>query len=266
MDETTRARTASWIARHRLAGRALPHWPVAEQPADEDEAYAIQDAVRPILVEAGQGDLVGYKVGATTAPMQKALGLSGPAAGGILANRLHASGVALARNAFHDPGVECEIAVTLGRDLSAVGSAPGFDAVAAAVLTCHAAIELVDRRYGDFAQMRGPGLIADDLLQAGAVLGPPVAAGLDLAACEGELRVNGTRIGGGRGADLLGHPYHVVAWLALRLARSGQGLKAGQVILGGSVVPPVWLSAHGDGALAVEVTFDGLGTARVRFV
>ncbi len=43
-------------------------------------------------------------------------------------------------------------------------------------------------------------------------------------------------IGEGHGRDILGHPFHSVAWLATQLASKGVGLKAGQVVMTGSVM------------------------------
>ena len=61
---------------------------------------------------------------------------------------------------------------------------------------------------------------------------------------------------------MLGHPLNAVAWLANTMARHGNGLKAGQIVLTGSVVETSW-PEPGDTVLAA---LDGLGEACVRFV
>jgi 2-keto-4-pentenoate hydratase len=53
-----------------------------------------------------------------------------------------------------------------------------------------------------------------------------------------------------------------MAWLANQLARSGLGLKAGQIILAGSLTLPVPVRG-GDAVLA---RFDKLGNVEVRFI
>ena len=51
----------------------------------------------------------------------------------------------------------------------------------------------------------------------------------------GEIRsgVCGQR---GSGGDVLGHPFHPVAWLASHLAAQGSGLRAGDIVMTGSIV------------------------------
>jgi 2-keto-4-pentenoate hydratase len=52
--------------------------------------------------------------------------------------------------------------------------------------------------------------------------------------------VAGVAIGEGSGRDILGHPFNSVAWLATQLASRGVGLKAGQVVMTGSVMKTVF--------------------------
>jgi 2-oxo-3-hexenedioate decarboxylase/2-keto-4-pentenoate hydratase len=59
----------------------------------------------------------------------------------------------------------------------------------------------------------------------------------------------------------MGHPLAALAWLADSLAARNLGLRAGDVVLTGSVVETRWV-ARGD---AVEVSLSGLGEAGVRF-
>ena len=68
-------------------------------------------------------------------------------------------------------------------------------------------------------------------------------------------------IGRGTGADVLGHPHHALAWLANHLAVGGTGLRAGQIVLTGSLVKTVWLNAGDE----VVMDLSGLGTVTVDF-
>jgi 2-keto-4-pentenoate hydratase len=47
-------------------------------------------------------------------------------------------------------------------------------------------------------------------------------------------------IGEGHGRDILGHPFNSVAWLATQLNSRGETLKAGQVVMTGSVMKTVF--------------------------
>lgn len=232
----------------------------ADAPADPAAGYAVQRAVAAAL---GAVPPAGFKIGATTQQMQAYLGLSGPAAGFVPAASLQADGAEFRFADFLNPGVECEIGVRLGRDLP-----PGpttREQAAAAVAEVFPAIEIVERRYGDLAELGTPTLIADQVFHGAGVLGAPVAGwrDLDLGAVRGTFHVGGKVAGTGHGRDLLGHPLEALAWLAASgAAQVFGGLKAGQVVWLGSVTPPIWL----DGPCAVVADFDRLGQARLRFV
>lgn len=229
-------------------------------PADPAAGYAVQVALARLT-----GDLppAGFKIGATTAQMQAYLGLAGPAAGFVPAVGLHATGARLLFADFVNPGVECEIALRLGRDL-----APGpctIDQAAAAIAEVFAGIEIVERRYDDFVSLGAPTLIADQVFHAGGVMGDPAPGwpGLALKAARGRILVDGEERAAGIGADLLGDPLAALAWLADSGAAHGfGGLLRGQVVFLGSVTPPIWL----DSPCSVEVDFDLLGRVRLAFI
>jgi 2-keto-4-pentenoate hydratase len=111
--------------------------------------------------------------------------------------------------------------------------------------------------------MGAPTLVADDFFAAGCVLGKPVArsAAPDLLEVAGRALINGVEVGKGTGADVLGHPHHALAWLANHLAADGKSLRAGQIVLTGSLVKTVWLDA-GD---KVVMELAGLGRVEVAF-
>jgi 2-keto-4-pentenoate hydratase len=176
---------------------------------------------------------------------------------------VHASPASLRHGDFVRPGVECELAVRLAKPLAARPAPYGADEVADAVGACMPAIELVDDRYLDWRTTGTPTLIADDFFQAGIVLGRPAEdwRRLDLAALRGAMRINGEAVGEGSGADVMGHPFAALAWLANRLAAAGRPLAAGMVVMTGSIVETRWVG-RGD---AVEVDLGPLGTASARF-
>src|SRR6202789_3125585 len=95
-----------------------PLQPLAPDVAPQDEAggYRIQDALHELLA-ADFGALVGYKIGCTSAVMQRYLGIPHPCGGGVFAKGVHANGVSLPAKDFVRVGVECEIAVRLAHDL-----------------------------------------------------------------------------------------------------------------------------------------------------
>jgi 2-keto-4-pentenoate hydratase len=231
-------------------------------PRDEAEGYRIQDELH-FLLAADFGDMVGYKIGCTSAVMQQYLNIPHPCSGGVFANGVHQSGASLRAKDFVRVGVECEIAVRLARDLQPSDAPFTADAVAQAIEAYLPAIEIVDDRYSDWQTIGAPTLVADDFFAAGCVLGKPVArsAAPDLLTVVGRALINGNEVGQGSGADVLGHPHRALAWLANHLAAQAKGLRAGEIVLTGSLVKTVWLDA-GD---SVVMELSGLGTVSATF-
>jgi 2-keto-4-pentenoate hydratase len=231
-------------------------------PQTEADGYRIQDALHDLLA-ADFGAVVGYKIGCTSPVMQQYLDIPHPCGGGVYAKGVHESGASLSTKDFVRVGVECEIAVRLARDLPATEAPFTAEWVAEAIEAYLPAIEIVDDRYADWQTLGAPTLVADDFFAAGCVLGKPVArtAAPDLLRVIGRALVNGNEVGQGTGADVLGHPYNALAWLANHLAADGKGLHAGAIVLTGSLVKTVWLKA-GD---SVVMELAGLGSVEVTF-
>jgi 2-keto-4-pentenoate hydratase len=224
-------------------------------PRTVEAGYAVQ---KEVALRFGGLPPAGFKIGATTKQMQAILGLAGPAGGFVPKAGLRMSPATVRFADFLNPGLECEVGLRLARDLPAGPCTR--DEAGDAVGEVFAAMEIVEKRYDDLGKLTTPTLIADQVFHAGGVLGPPVAGwralGLDLAATRGRLTVDGQVRGEGVGADLLGHPFEALAWLAASpCAAEFGGLRAGQVVFLGSVTPPIWL----DGPCTAVVEFDTLG-------
>lgn len=237
-----------------------PRTPLAVPPPTLADGIAAQVARARSL---GAAPPAGFKIGATTQAMQAYLGLAGPVAAFMVLADLHGSGSTLAYRDFLHPGVECEVAVHLGADLPPGPCTP--EQAAAAVDGVMAGIELVENRYPDLPAFGTPAMIADGAYHAAAVLGTPTAdwRGLDLQALPGTILVNGRVRGAGTGAALLGHPMRALAWLAASMeAAAHGGLRAGQVVMLGSVTLPIWL----DGPAVVEVRLPPLAPVTLTLV
>jgi 2-oxo-3-hexenedioate decarboxylase/2-keto-4-pentenoate hydratase len=247
---------AELLSDNRLSLERFDRLPPDLVPQDEADAYAIQQAINDRL-EAAFGRRAGWKIGCTTATMQRYLGIPQPCAGEMFERFLLGSERELPRDCLVRPGVECEIAVELS-------GLPDPQDPGAAVAAVMASIEIVDDRYRDYRSLDVHTLIADDFFNAGCVLGEPVRNwhNLDLAALDGGMWVNGSKMGAGSGADILGHPLNALAWLARRLRQLGRDIEPGTVVTLGSLVQTVWVD-RGD---RIEIEIDGLGTAAVRLV
>ncbi len=246
--------TAIAIRHARAAREKLA--PLASPPATEALGYAAQLALATSL---GAVPPPGFKIGATAAGMQTYLGVSGPMAGFM--PKISPAGSSFAFKDFIAPGVECEVALRLARDI-APGKITRAEA-AAAVAETFPAIEIVDNRYTDFKVVGANTLIADQVFHAEAVIGTPSTVAPEaLDTLHGRITHNGQELGNGPATALLGHPLEVLVWLAdSGAAHAFGGLKAGQVILCGSVTPPFWLTAPG----TVTVDFGPLGAVSTSF-
>jgi 2-keto-4-pentenoate hydratase len=253
---------AKAIAAARRKRTPLPPLAGEAAPRTEAEGYLIQDALHDRLA-ADFGARVGYKIGCTSPVMQQYLDIPHPCGGGVFANGVHQSGASLSVKDFVRVGVECEIAVRLARDLLPTEAPFTAEWVAESIEAYLPAIEIVDDRYVEWETIGAPMLVADDFFAAGCVLGEAVArtAAPDLLHVVGRVLINGVEAGQGTGADVLGHPHNALAWLANHLAADGKTLRAGEIVLTGSLVKTVWLNA-GD---KVVMELSGLGKVEAAF-
>ncbi|MGH6782564.1 MAG: 2-keto-4-pentenoate hydratase [Sphingomonadaceae bacterium] len=203
--------------------------------ASLDDAYRVQDRYVSLL-QTRFGTGVGYKIGLTSQRMQTMCGIDQPIAGVVLADRLHRSGSRVAISGYGRIGLEFEIAVRMASDLPVGGPAFTPETIAAHVADVCAAIEIVDDRAADYAELDVLSLIADNSWNGGIVLSDFRSAWPALDAVTGVVRRNGVEIDRGHGRDVLGHPFSPLAWLANALAAKGRTLRAGDVIMTGSLV------------------------------
>nr|WP_294507474.1 hypothetical protein [uncultured Rhodopila sp.] len=236
------APAAAALLRARLDRVLVFPLPAGIAPATEHEGAAVQFALAQ-LVSAGCPS--GFKIGATGRRMQAYLGVDTPIGGFMRDADVYRGHAELPFTGFVRPGVECEVAVRLAADLP-----PGpcsFGQALAAVAEFVAGIEIVENRYGDVTALGTPMLVADQMYHAAAVVGDQGGVDwrtLDIGALRGRISLDNGFSDEGVTSDLLGHPLNGLALLAASpVAAAFGGLKAGQVVMLGSVTPPVWLSS-----------------------
>jgi 2-keto-4-pentenoate hydratase len=259
MDDIAARRAADkLLADHKANAKFKPLDP-PDKPATISDAYDIQDRYVALLRSA-HGEPAGYKVGLTSATMQAFCGIDHPIAGVVLASRVHETGATVRRADFGRLGLEFEIAVRIKSDVpvtagpcTAAMIAPHIDGVCAA-------IEIVDDRSADYTNLDVLSLVADNSWNAGIVLSEFSTKWPDLEAALGRATKDGVAIGEGFGRDILGHPFNSAAWLATQLNSRGVGLKAGQVVMTGSVMKTVFPEA--DASYRFEL--GGIGVVEVR--
>jgi 2-keto-4-pentenoate hydratase len=212
------------------------------------------------LLQRDAGAVVGYKIGLTSLRMQAMCGINEPICGSVLSKRVHASDATLRRGAYGRLGLEFEIAVRLGADVQAADQTA--QTVRRHVDAVCAGIEVVDDRNADYTQLDVRGLVADNAWNAGMVLSRWLSPWPELPAVEGVVSVDDKIFDRGFGRDVLGDPLVVVAWLANHLAARGERLKAGQVVMTGSLIPTQFPSA--DATYRFDLA--GIGSVGVRVI
>lgn len=223
-------------------------------------AYDIQDRF-VALMAPGSGPARGYKIGLTSATMQEMCGIDQPIAGAVLESRIRPSGAEVPLSSHARAGIECEIAVRLGRDLGGPGTKVTLEDVAASVDGVCAAFEIIDDRCADYTDLDVNSLVADNSWNAGVVLGSFTDVPDDLADAEGTVLVNGETVDSGYGRAALGHTFEPVRWLADHLGRRGRSLGRGEFVMTGSLVktrfpqPGERYRFEVSGIGAVEATF-----------
>jgi len=222
-----------------------------------EDAYHIS---RRILSrrEADGESLVGKKIGVTSPAVQNMLGVHQPDFGYLTDAMIFEREMPVSELLIQ-PRAEGEIAFTLATDLVGPGVTP--EDVLAATETVHACFEVVDSRIRDW-KIGIIDTISDNASSGLFILGPGVSpVGVDFEGCQMVVHKNGSFLSEGQGSAALGSPLKAVAWLANTLGGFGVSLKAGEIILSGSLVPlePVIAGDH------MRVSITGIGETEVFF-
>ncbi len=229
----------------------------------KEEAYAIQSVYVKALTEKQGYHISGKKVGLTSKAMQKLSNISEPDYGYMFHELGFFNGSSIPADKFIEPRVECEIAFKLCKDLNK--GKVSVEEVLDATEYVIAAMEICDfRMFREKTQRTVMDSIADNAAFGGYVLGdvPVDPHKLDLAMIPFIFEFNNRQAEVSCGAAVYDHPAKSVAWLAETFYRVGDPLRAGELILSGSAVASLPVSA-GD---SLRCRMGQLGEVSCRFV
>ncbi len=257
-------RSAHEAAAERLidaARRKQPCAPVRELlPAGGlDDGYEVQRIVHA-RTSAGRRR-VGRKIGLTSAAVQQQMEVDTPDFGVLFADMAYGDAEPIPFGELLQPRVEAEVAFVLGADLPD-GDVTGPE-VLRAIEFVLPAIEVVDSRIADW-DISIFDTVADNASSGLFVTGGSPRSLLDiddLRTCAMELVLDGDVVSSGTGAACLGHPLNAVVWLANVVAARGAPLRAGELVLSGSLGPLVPVRS----GLTYEARIRGLGSVRAAF-
>ena len=205
-------------------------------------------------IEAGEAPL-GWKLGMGVPAAMAKLGTDAPLVGYLLEPARVESGATVSLDGWSNPKLEPEIAVHLAADL-----APGAsrEEAEAAIAGLGVAIELVDL---DPDAAEPEAILAADIFQRHVLLGP-VSEGASATGVSARASKNGDEAAStGDATEATGDPVDLVLHVAAVVGAAGETLRAGEVVICGSVVPALDV-APGD---TVEVQLDPLGSLSVSF-
>jgi 2-keto-4-pentenoate hydratase len=219
---------------------------------------AAQLAARAQRLAAGDKPL-GWKVGFGAPAVMAKLGIDAPLIGFLLQSARVPSGGSVSLAGWRKPVAEPEVAVHMGRDLGA-SAAPA--AVSAAIAGISPAIELADL---DASPDDPEAILAGNIYQRHVVLDAlaPARAGSSPDGLTCRIIRHGSE--SARTSDPqanTGQWLAIVRHVADVLAMFGDGLRAGEIIITGSVVPPLLIEA---GEHEIGFALDPLGSISVRF-
>jgi 2-oxo-3-hexenedioate decarboxylase len=260
LDQATIARLAEHLENCELEARDTSKITDEYPDMDWDDAYAIQDEIRRRKIARGHR-IVGMKAGLTSHAKMKQMGVETPCFGFMADYFALPEGAECKVSELIHPKVEPEIAFVTKHALRGPGCHIG--AVLAATDFVMPGIEVIDSRYRDF-KFDLKSVIADNTSAARFVVGgmPVAASGIDLRTVGIVLEKNGEPVAFGAGAAVLGHPAAAIAMLANHLAKRGEVIPAGSLILSGGITEAVAVKAGDSVCLRVQ----GMGSVGMRFV
>jgi 2-keto-4-pentenoate hydratase len=230
----------------------------------EAAGYAIDDRIpagmrdqlarRDERVRRGERQ-IGWKVGFGAPAAMEMLKIDRPLVGYLMEAGVLADGAEVPVGAWAKPMLEAEIAVHLERDVA--GDAT-WDEVRDAIGALSAAIELADL---DPPPQDVRAILAGNIFHRHVVVGPVVRGRSTGEGIGARIRVDGVQVAATDDpAALTGELVEVVRLTAETLASCGERLRAGELVITGSALPPLPVApGHG-----VEAELGPLGTLSLR--
>ena len=224
-----------------------------------DAAYAVQKIISARRESLG-GRLVGRKIGLTSLAVQKQLGVNQPDFGMLFADMCLADGEEVADGRVMQAKVEAEIALVIDQPLTHEKHTVA-DIIRATAFALPS-IEIVGSRIAKWDIKLGD-TIADNASSGLFVLGsrPVKLDAFDIVGCGMVMERRGDQVSVGAGSACMGNPLLAAVWLADVMAKYGQPLQPGDIVMTGALGPMV-PAAAGD---VFDAHIQGLGRVRASF-
>ena len=235
---------------------AIPQF-VGDEQLSPDEAYAVQALSIARRLERGE-KRIGIKMGLTSRAKMIQVNVHEVIWGRLTDQMLIEEGGTLSHSKYVHPRVEPEIAFLIKKPLSGkVSAIEALDAVAAIA----PALEIIDSRYDNFKFALGD-VIADNSSSSGVIIGNWASPDTKFNNLGLVLSIDGQAKQVGSSAAILGDPIRSLVEAAKMVARWGEELKPGDIVLAGGATAAEPLSV----GMCVKAEFQNLGLVQVRVV
>ncbi|NHO33074.1 2-keto-4-pentenoate hydratase [Acetobacter fallax] len=218
------------LAGHLLSARTSSATPLAGVskafiPADETEAYSVQDEVTRAL-----GPVCGWKVGASSPEAE-------PAAAPLHAGTIFPNGAIIPADLCRHRGVEAEIAWRFSQGVTGPAENITRTAVMDAIGSVHPVIELVDTRFAEPGSQHPLVHLADQQNHGALIVGPAIKSwrSHDPLSEPVTMRIDHRKVLSRTGGNAAGDPMRLLLWLARHAAQRGLPIEAGTIVTTGSV-------------------------------
>ena len=230
-------------------GREIPQISL-DRSFTVEEGYAIQALSMARRYARGERR-IGVKMGLTSRAKMLQVGVDEVVWGRLTDAMRVEEGGSISLSRYAHPRVEPEVAFLMKAPLA--GDVSNVEAMAA-VAAIAPAMEIIDSRYKDF-KFTLPDVVADNSSSSGFVLGNWCDASIDFSNLGLVMDVDGRTVQAGSSAAILGHPIRSLVAAARMLARWGESLKPGDIVLAGGATAahPLAVGMH------IRTEFQSLG-------
>jgi 2-keto-4-pentenoate hydratase len=221
---------------------------------------AAQLARRRELINSGQKPL-GWKLAFGSPAAMLRLRINAPLVGFLMQNALVPSAASLSISGWIKPAAEPEIAIHLGNNLPADSD---IATARNAIVGLGPAIEVADVHHPSEDVQ---GILACNIYQSHVILGrsDPACAGGKLDGLSARVLRDGSQVAGMNDPSALtaltGDLVAIACHVANLLSAFGETLAAGQIIIAGSITPPLWIAPGED----VAFHLDPIDSISIRF-
>lgn len=223
-----------------------------------EDAYKVQMSI--IEKKVQQGDIIiGKKIGLSSRTTQAIFGIYEPIYGYLTKSMILLEGEVVKMNELIKPMIEAELAFIFGKELKGPVTVAN---ILASTIGIVPAIEVVDSRIKDW-KVKIQDIVADNVASARVIFGGRImnVNEVDLRHIGLVFEKNNEVIATAAGATVFGNPAYAVTWLVNKLSEYGVAIKAGEVVISGSLIGALPVKS-GD---SFRATFDRLGSVTVKF-